>query len=54
VREWFRHSRADLPPGFDLVVIARQPAAGLGGREIAEALSVLAFRQEGTERSARG
>ena len=32
VREWFRHDRVVLPTGTDLVVIARQGAAGLDAR----------------------
>jgi len=54
VREWFRKSRNQLPRDTDIVVIARNPAARLGGNEIArslDALSVRATRTGGLERS---
>ncbi|HBZ71262.1 MAG TPA: ribonuclease P protein component [Deltaproteobacteria bacterium] len=38
VREWFRRSQALMAPNVDLVVIARQGAAGLRVREICEEL----------------
>ena len=44
VREWFRASREILPEDVDIVVIARRPASGLGGPEIARALDALARR----------
>jgi len=44
VREWFRRERALLPPGTDLVVIARRGAAQLDGREIETELAALAQR----------
>jgi ribonuclease P protein component len=42
VREWFRTCREALPDGVDLVVIARQGAGELGGREVARQLEALA------------
>lgn len=42
VREWFRRSREQLPAAVDVVVIARPPAAGLSGPELAARLSELA------------
>ncbi len=38
IREWFRHARAELPEGTDVVVIARRPARELSG---CEAITVL-------------
>ena len=34
VREWFRAARRHIPPGTDVVVIARRPAADLSGPEL--------------------
>jgi ribonuclease P protein component len=39
IREWFRQDRARLKRELDLVVIARQAAAGMSGREVAERLA---------------
>lgn len=44
VREWFRHSRCELEPGIDLVVIGRSAAAGLSCREIEGILCGMALR----------
>jgi ribonuclease P protein component len=44
VREWFRRHRTMLPPGVDLVVIARRPAAELDAPAIAASLDALARR----------
>lgn len=44
VREWFRGHRTMLPPGVDLVVIARRPAAELDATAIASSLDALARR----------
>lgn len=41
VREWFRTGRERLPAGFDWVVIARAPAASLGGLAVADELDRL-------------
>jgi ribonuclease P protein component len=41
IREAFRAQRGLLPPGSDLVVIARPAAAALGGRELAANLAGL-------------
>jgi len=38
VREWFRRTQGLLAPHADLVVIARQGAAGLRAREISDEL----------------
>jgi ribonuclease P protein component len=45
IRAAFRAHRALLPPGSDVVVIARPAAAALGGRELAATLAEL-FRGE--------
>jgi ribonuclease P protein component len=45
IRAAFRENRRLLPPGSDVVVIARSSAASLGGREVAAALAEL-FRGE--------
>jgi ribonuclease P protein component len=39
IREWFRQDRGRLKHELDLVVIARQAAAGMSGREVAERLA---------------
>lgn len=39
IREWFRRERGSIVPAFDLVVIARPPAAALSGSEMGVALS---------------
>ena len=39
IREWFRRSRSRLDAQRDVVVIARQGAASLKGREIAQELA---------------
>jgi ribonuclease P protein component len=44
VREWFRHSRDELPDAVDVVVIARRGAAELTGSEIAVRLEELLRR----------
>jgi ribonuclease P protein component len=41
IREWFRHSRENLPADVDVVVIARPGAAALSGSELASGLSRL-------------
>lgn len=41
VREWFRHSSANLAEGFDLVVIARARAATYSSERVREELSQL-------------
>lgn len=41
IREWFRRDGVARDSGLDLVVIARPPAAGLGGREVADELARL-------------
>ncbi len=38
IREWFRHERARIQGNLDIVVVARQAAAGLSGCEVARAL----------------
>lgn len=38
VREWFRRARSELPPGLQLVVIARRGAGGLSCPEVGELL----------------
>jgi len=38
IREWFRHSRGELPAGSDIVVIARRAARGLSGAEVSAVL----------------
>ena len=45
IRAAFRGLRGILPPGSDVVVIARPAAAALGGRELAATLAEL-FRGE--------
>ncbi len=45
VREWYRRSRGMVPPGLDLVVIARRPAAALRGPEVAAALDALVMER---------
>jgi ribonuclease P protein component len=47
IREWFRHQRASLRRGVDVVVIGRAPAAALSGREIWQQLDGLARRASG-------
>ena len=47
IRAWFRRSRGELAARTDLVVIARSPAAELGGQETDTALSVLLRAVEG-------
>lgn len=44
LREWYRRRRAALPPGSDLVVIARPGAAQLGAEDIARELAGLLRR----------
>jgi ribonuclease P protein component len=44
VREWFRHSREQLPTNVDFVVIARAPAAKLDARGTWQELAALAAR----------
>ncbi len=41
IREWFRHARAELPGGSDVVVIARRPARDLSGCEVTTVLDKL-------------
>ncbi len=41
VREWFRRNRAALPPGADVVVIARRGAAHRQGPQLARELAQL-------------
>jgi ribonuclease P protein component len=43
VREWFRRNRVRLESPIDLVVIARNPASGLNGREIGVILDEMLF-----------
>ncbi len=38
VREWFRHARAELPNGSDILVIARRAGRDLSGCEVVVAL----------------
>ncbi len=47
IREWFRYAREDLPLGSEIVVIARQKARDLLGREIATVLDQLIQREQG-------
>ncbi len=44
IREWFRGARVDFPAAHDLVVIARQEAASLRGKEVSAALNLAAER----------
>ena len=44
VRETFRHARPELPPGFDLVIVARSPAARASLQQLQEN-----FRQAAAE-----
>lgn len=44
LREWYRRRRAVLPPGTDLVVIARPGAARLGADGIAREIAGLLRR----------
>ena len=44
IREWFRHQRASLRRGVDVVVIGRAPSAELSSREIWRDLDELARR----------
>lgn len=44
IREWFRRSRAALPPHVDLVVIARAPAAELDAAGLWTDLAATAAR----------
>ena len=46
VREWFRHSRGQLAPGCQLVVIGRRGAAQLSGAEMAKSLDDAVRRSE--------
>jgi ribonuclease P protein component len=41
IREWFRHRRASLRPGVEIVVIARRGAAPLSTRQVGESLEKL-------------
>lgn len=45
VREWFRGARSQLPPGSDVVVIARSASAELSGSQVAAALGELLLRK---------
>jgi ribonuclease P protein component len=44
IREWFRQAREGLPDGSDIVVIARQTAQDLSGREVAVVLDEMIHR----------
>jgi ribonuclease P protein component len=44
IREWFRFAREGLPKGSDIVVIARQAAQDLSGREVAAILDEMTYR----------
>jgi len=44
IREWFRQRREGLPDGSDIVVIARQAAQDLSGRETAVVLDEMIYR----------
>ena len=44
IREWFRHQRASLRRGMDVVVVGRAPCAELASREIWRDLDGLAGR----------
>ena len=44
IREWFRQAREGLPHGSDIVVIARQTARNLSGREAAVILDEMIYR----------
>ena len=44
IREWFRQAREGLPDGSDIVVIARQTARDLSGRETAAVLDEIIYR----------
>ena len=46
VREFYRHNKSLLPPGYDMVVIARQGAAELGTAAIREQLRTVLGRPE--------
>jgi ribonuclease P protein component len=46
IREWFRQAREGLPRGSDIVVIARQTARDLSGREVAAVLDEMVCRVE--------
>jgi ribonuclease P protein component len=46
VREFFRLNKHSLPPGCDVVVIARMGAAELTGKNIARELGVLVRRPD--------
>ena len=46
IREWFRQAREGLPHGSDIVVIARQTARDLSGREVAAVLDEMVCRVE--------
>ena len=43
IREWFRHSREELPDGSDIVVIARRAARNLSGSEVALVLGQMIY-----------
>ena len=44
IREWFRHQRASLRRGVDVVIVGRAPAAELSSRETWQQLDALARR----------
>lgn len=44
LREWFRHKRASLPVGIDLVLIARAGAKEAGMAELSASFDALADR----------
>jgi ribonuclease P protein component len=47
IREWFRHAREALPPGSEIVVIARRKARDLLGCEITAVLDQMIPHQQG-------